>query len=151
MLRAGKNRDLTLKLAKMDAENLGFASSTFDNVFFVRVFRIIPDSLKTLREVNRVLKKKGRVIIIYESKSHIFQRLFLGLMKKIGMASGNYFTDKGFEELMRKANFKVIYRASVLNFGFYKYIRSQIVMDIISGIDKNVETGWRSVIVGEKR
>ena len=71
--RAEKKRiELGLKnveLLPMDVQNLEFEDDTFDTVVSTFVFCTVPDPVKGLREVYRVLKPGGRAIFLEHMKS----------------------------------------------------------------------------------
>ena len=55
-------KNITLK--QMDAENLKFKDNSFDYVVTTFVFCSIPNPVKALTEINRVLKPNGKLIMI---------------------------------------------------------------------------------------
>lgn len=54
-----------VELIEMDAQNLAFPDNTFDTVVATCVFCSVPDPIKGLKEVKRVCKPDGQ-IILYE-------------------------------------------------------------------------------------
>ncbi len=58
--QAGRNVDLEL----MDVEHLAFPDQSFDTVVATFVFCSVPDPIRGLREVRRVCKPTGRVILL---------------------------------------------------------------------------------------
>jgi len=79
-----------VELKEMDIEQLFFADNTFDSVISTFVFCTVPDPVKGLAEVYRVLKPGGRAIFLEHMRSNnpfinpflylmnIFSRIFLG-------------------------------------------------------------------------
>ena len=69
----GKQVDLRL----MDVQNLEFPNTTFDTVVATCVFCSVPDALLGLREVRRVTKPGGQVLLLQHvrSESPLFGRL----------------------------------------------------------------------------
>ena len=61
LTKSGKN-NIALKL--MDVENLGFADNLFDNVIISSVFCSVPNPVKGLMEIKRVLKSEGKILMI---------------------------------------------------------------------------------------
>lgn len=51
-------------LLQMDVQNLDFADNTFDTVAATLVFCSVPDSVRGIREVERVCKPGGKVILL---------------------------------------------------------------------------------------
>ncbi|MBA1336972.1 MAG: Phosphatidylethanolamine N-methyltransferase [Firmicutes bacterium] len=67
-LRAAKyNKKANLML--MDVQNMSFEDSTFDTVFTTCVFCSVPDPLKGFKEIKRVTRKGGRIILIEHVRS----------------------------------------------------------------------------------
>ena len=61
LIESGK-KNITLK--QMDAENLDFSDNSFDYVVTSCVFCSVPNPIKGLKEIRRVLKPKGKLIMI---------------------------------------------------------------------------------------
>ncbi|MBI4453895.1 methyltransferase domain-containing protein [Candidatus Woesearchaeota archaeon] len=61
LFKSGK-RNITLK--QMDAENLEFKDNSFDYVVTTCVFCSVPNPIKGLKEIRRVLKPTGKLIMI---------------------------------------------------------------------------------------
>jgi len=56
-------------LAEMDATNLSFADNSFDVVYAPYVISVVPDPVKVAREMYRVCRPGGRVVILNHFKS----------------------------------------------------------------------------------
>ncbi|MBA7708849.1 Demethylmenaquinone methyltransferase [subsurface metagenome] len=68
-------------LMKMDVEDLKFPDASFDTVISTFVFCTVPDPLKGLTEVYRVLRPGGKAVFLEHMKSrNPLVNLFLGLM-----------------------------------------------------------------------
>ncbi|MFA5797425.1 MAG: class I SAM-dependent methyltransferase [Candidatus Woesearchaeota archaeon] len=61
LIKSGKKN---IALKQMDAENLNFKDNSFDYVVTSCVFCSVPDPIKGLEEIRRVLKPRGRLIMI---------------------------------------------------------------------------------------
>ncbi|KDR96759.1 Methyltransferase domain-containing protein [Peptoclostridium litorale DSM 5388] len=64
-VRLGKN----VKLMLMDAQDMEFEDNTFDTVFTTCVFCSVPDPVKGLREIMRVCRDGGKIIMIEHVRS----------------------------------------------------------------------------------
>ena len=53
-----------VEFALMDAQHLAFADDTFDTVVTTFVFCSVPDPIQGLREIHRVCKPKGQVLML---------------------------------------------------------------------------------------
>ena len=61
------NKKVTLM--PMDVQNLNFPDNTFDTVFTTCVFCSVPDPIKELKEIRRVCKPTGKIIMIEHVRS----------------------------------------------------------------------------------
>lgn len=66
-----------VNLVHMDAQDLKFSDDTFDTVFTTCVFCSVPDSIKGLKEIRRVCKPTGKIIMIEHVRS---EKKILGLI-----------------------------------------------------------------------
>ena len=66
-----------LKLIEMDIQNLDFEDDYFDLIVTSCVFCSVPDPVKGLKELKRVLKEDGRIIMLEHMRS---QNEFVGKM-----------------------------------------------------------------------
>ncbi len=70
--RAKARRDgVPVRLVLTDAQRLAFADHTFDTVLTVCTFCSVPDPVQGLREVYRVLKPAGRLLMFEHVRSKI--------------------------------------------------------------------------------
>jgi len=67
----------SLKLLNMDVQNLEFEDNTFDYIFTTYVFCSVPDPIEGLKEIKRVLKPGGKLIMLEHVRS---KNLLLGLL-----------------------------------------------------------------------
>lgn len=78
-----------LDLARMDARQLAFPDATFDTVVTVCTFCSVPDPVRGLRELRRVLRPEGRILLFEHGRSRwtpiaIMQDLFTPLSRRFG-------------------------------------------------------------------
>lgn len=57
-------------LQEMDVQRLDFADHSFDTVFATFVFCSVPDPVKGLRELRRVCKPEGRLLLLEHMRPH---------------------------------------------------------------------------------
>lgn len=69
----------------MDAENLDFPDESFDIVYSFGVLHHTPDTQKAIKEVYRVLKPKGKAIIMLYHKGYAYW-----LLKLFNISTNNY-------------------------------------------------------------
>lgn len=75
---------LKANLQVMDSENLEFADGTFDLVYSFGVLHHTPNTQKAINEIHRVLKPKGKVVIMLYSKSWQHYIIRVGIAGIIG-------------------------------------------------------------------
>jgi ubiquinone/menaquinone biosynthesis C-methylase UbiE len=66
-----KRQKVKVHLQQMDVQNLDFADNTFNTVAATLVFCSIPDPVRGIREVERVCKPGGKVILLENNFSSI--------------------------------------------------------------------------------
>lgn len=59
-----------ITLLEMDAQNMTFPDNTFDTVLCSCVFCSVPDPIQGLKEIRRVCKPEGRIIMLEHMRSH---------------------------------------------------------------------------------
>jgi ubiquinone/menaquinone biosynthesis C-methylase UbiE len=65
--RAHKRADLlglNVRMLEMDAQSQAFSDDSFDTVFATFVFCSVPDPVKGFRELRRVCKPDGRLVVL---------------------------------------------------------------------------------------
>ena len=66
-----KKQKARVRLQQMDVQNLDFADNTFDTVAGTLVFCSVPDPVRGIKEVERVCKPGGKVILLENDFSSI--------------------------------------------------------------------------------
>ena len=77
------SEDEHLDYKNIDAQNTNFKNNSYDYVIASNMIHHIPYPIKFFREMNRILKPKGR-LIIFEAYSSIFFQLATVIMKHEG-------------------------------------------------------------------
>jgi ubiquinone/menaquinone biosynthesis C-methylase UbiE len=69
-----KNQGIEITLQQMDVEGLSFEDNIFDTAVATFVFCSVPDPIKGLREIKRVCKPGGKVLLLEHvlSANHFF-------------------------------------------------------------------------------
>jgi ubiquinone/menaquinone biosynthesis C-methylase UbiE len=62
--KKAEKKGIGVDLRDMDIQDLRFEDQSFDTVLATFVFCSVPDPIKGLREIKRVCKKKGRIILL---------------------------------------------------------------------------------------
>ncbi len=103
-----QNLDISLKQALV--ENLPYEDESFDTVFAILLFSYIPKTIKpfALKELNRVLKKDGNLIIVDIAKQSGYKK-YVNSLKYI---PNGFFTEEGLKgeyiKMLHKSKFKDI-------------------------------------------
>lgn len=76
----------TFELLEMDAQNLAFPDNTFDTVITTCVFYSIPDPIKGLKEMKRVTKPTGKILMLEHMRSeHKLIGKLMDILNPIGL------------------------------------------------------------------
>jgi len=78
-----------LSLLQMDAHRLGFRDAMFDTIVSVSTFCSVPDPVRGLRELHRVLRPEGRLLLFEHVRSRLgpiamMQDLLTPLSRRFG-------------------------------------------------------------------
>jgi phosphatidylethanolamine/phosphatidyl-N-methylethanolamine N-methyltransferase len=76
-----------VRLAQMDAANLKFADDTFDIVYAPYVISVVPDPVSVTREMRRVCRPGGRIVILNHFRS---ENAFGAWMERIIAPAAKY-------------------------------------------------------------
>jgi ubiquinone/menaquinone biosynthesis C-methylase UbiE len=106
MLRRARDRarrqKVKVNLQQMDAQNLEFADNTFDTVTGTMVFCSIPDPVRGIREVERVCKPGGKVVLLEQDlSSNRFSRWLVKLVNPLVMRMGSDFRRRTIEDVAK--------------------------------------------------
>lgn len=76
----GKKFNKKVTLLNMDAQNMEFKDNSFDTVYTTCVFCSVPDPVRGLKEIRRVCKQNGKIIMIEHVRS---EKKLLGIIMDI--------------------------------------------------------------------
>lgn len=62
--------NIDIRLLEMDAENMDFRDNSFDTVVTSCVFCSVPDPVQGLKEIRRVCKKEGQILMLEHVRSN---------------------------------------------------------------------------------
>lgn len=121
--RAGRHK-IKVELRQMDAQNLEFADNTFDTVVGTLVLCSIPDPVLGIKEVERVLKPGGKVVLLEQDFSaNRFSRWLVKLANPLIARMGSDFRRRPMANLA-KSGLKVE-RVTNLWMGLFKLIEAR--------------------------
>ena len=88
-----------------DVEKIQFENNFFDYVINTEAFHHFPNPNKAIKEMSRVLKKKGKLII---TDINFYSNFIHGLFKKIEPGHVKIYNEKEFQKAFEKNKLKVI-------------------------------------------
>jgi phosphatidylethanolamine/phosphatidyl-N-methylethanolamine N-methyltransferase len=119
-----KFKDVAIQFLEMDAQNMTFDNETFDYVVASLILSVVSDADKCFMEMNRVLKKDGKLIVFdkFVSKDHqlsLPKKILRPLIKILGTDIGLNFEDL---YLRNNIQIKIVKNEPVMMNGMYKKI-----------------------------
>ncbi|MFE8702271.1 class I SAM-dependent methyltransferase [Cytobacillus sp. FJAT-54145] len=121
--QAKKKFSKTVILKEMDAMNLDFSDETFDVIVSSLIVSVVPDPVKAIKEMNRVLKSDGEIVIFDKfSESHktsLLKKVARNIVRFLGTDIGLDFSD-----VLKKSdgNLAIIDNQPVMFKGLYRKI-----------------------------
>ncbi|MEP6570783.1 MAG: class I SAM-dependent methyltransferase [Acidobacteriota bacterium] len=76
--------DLPGKFQTADAENLEFADDSFDLVYSHGVLHHTPETAKAIQEIHRVLRPRGRAVVMLYHRGSYNYRVNISLLRRVG-------------------------------------------------------------------
>ncbi|MFQ5712577.1 MAG: class I SAM-dependent methyltransferase [Candidatus Scalinduaceae bacterium] len=108
-----ENTTLNIKLVRTDAQMLGFTDNMFDTVVTSCTFCSVPDPVKGLCEIRRVLKPGGKLLMFEHVRSNIFwMGPMMDLMTYVSRMFGPDLNRRTGENII-KAGFKLVREINV--------------------------------------
>ncbi len=98
------------------ASNLPFDNDSFDVIVSANSFHYFDDPLASLKEMRRVLKPDGKVIILDWCRDYLTCKICDLILKVFDPAHQQCYTQNEFHRLLEEANF-VVSRATKIRFG----------------------------------
>ncbi|GAU80065.1 class I SAM-dependent methyltransferase [Fusibacter sp. 3D3] len=127
------SQDKTIELAQLevmqlDVENLPFDNNTFDTVVSTLIFCSVPDVMKGLSEIKRILKPTGQFIFIEHvlSKSPVASSIMNMLTPAWKKVAHGCHLNRDFESALNESGFKVQKHQFVIRDIFYGGIAIQV-------------------------
>ncbi|MCX6718065.1 MAG: methyltransferase domain-containing protein [Candidatus Staskawiczbacteria bacterium] len=99
LIKAARKNNKDIEFVQASAGNLPFMDDEFDFLICIEVLSQIPNTEKSIKEMARVLKRNGEIIIIDKNKASIHPKFFLPLMffKKYMEISNKWFYPRDFQ------------------------------------------------------
>ena len=137
MLKVAKSRNLSnVKMLKnANAEKIPFSSSFFDIVVSNKFIMHHPDYMKIIKEMARVTKKGGSIIVDFPNKNSLTYFFTKSRIKSGKIRYYNFFTSKDISKIADSLNLEIkdIIGTTVLSYRFLPKVLYWII-DIISKI-----------------
>lgn len=120
MLAIGRKRYMGIDLQVMDCENLLFQNNSFDLIFMRGVLHHLPDSINAIREMERVCKKDG-FILISEPAKNFMTKIPRILSKRLTTHFDEEHTDFSLHDLKLMLSQVNINNVEFNHFGYLAY------------------------------
>lgn len=86
--RIRRRRITQVRLCRMDARRLAFRDGEFDAIYAPYVLNVVPDPLQAAREMRRVCRAGGRIVLLNHFDEARASRLARALGRVAGLVSG---------------------------------------------------------------
>lgn len=124
-MKKAKKQGLSVKLELMDVQDMDFKDNTFDCAVASFVFCSVPDPVRGLKEIARVCKPEGKVVLLEHvlSNRRAIAR-FMNLLNPVAVALGGENINRRTEENVVKSGL-AIERVTDLAAGIVKIIEAR--------------------------
>jgi len=96
-----------VKIIKADAAKLPFNDKTFDFILSSDALHHFSEPELAIKEMNRVVKDKGFLLIVDPSADGKIKRLMINFFGKLLETADRYYSQKDIETLLKKSGFEV--------------------------------------------
>jgi len=118
----------------MDAKNLKFKNNSFDYIICTFVLCSVPDPIKVVKEMKRVLKNNGKILMLEHTKSDYFIiKVFQHIHNPITKTLFGFNVNRDTIENIKKAGLKPIYK----NIAFFDVFKKIEIINKKKGGNKN--------------
>jgi ubiquinone/menaquinone biosynthesis C-methylase UbiE len=95
------------RLVRGDAGRLPFRDGAFDHLLCTHSFHHYPEHLAALKEMRRVLRAGGKLVLVDPRKGHLFAWLAIDVFERavFGLREVRLFSPSQWEHLLREAGF----------------------------------------------
>ncbi|MFZ5876979.1 MAG: class I SAM-dependent methyltransferase [Nitrospirota bacterium] len=111
-------------ILRMDASRMAFPDDAFDAVLAAYVMSVVPDPQVTLREIERVCKPGGTIVIL----NHFHATHYVGALVERGISPMcrqiGFRSDLGQEELLAGSTLRVLVQRMIGPFGYWTLIQA---------------------------
>lgn len=104
--------------AVADATALKYESGTFDAVIIANALHVMPDPVKALREIRRVLKKDGLLIAPTFTRENMKNKLSDKLMEAVGFKTYHSWTHRSYLKFLAGENLQVCREKIITGFTY---------------------------------
>lgn len=108
LLEMAQNLLPQAKIIKEDIEAMSFPDASFDFVVMVDTLQYLQDFGKALREVKRVLRPRGKLIVTVPNKKWILFDSYIKKRKNIQPVEDHFFDFDEMKRLLTQHGFKII-------------------------------------------
>jgi phosphatidylethanolamine/phosphatidyl-N-methylethanolamine N-methyltransferase len=122
--RITRRRLRNARVVRMDASRTAFADDAFDAVLAAYVMSVVPDPQATLREIERVCKPGGTIVML----NHFHATHYVGALVERGISPMcrqiGFRSDLGLEDLLAGSALRVLVQRTIGPFGYWTLVQA---------------------------